>query len=61
MIENPNLLWMTGGENRLYNLYSFCIRFATLYEDTYLYSDTEGVLLFYKREGYEHGLLYQEI
>ncbi|GGG26590.1 hypothetical protein GCM10011344_29190 [Dokdonia pacifica] len=52
MIENPNLLWMTGAcKKRLYNLYSFCIRFAMLYKGAYLHSDTKGVLLFYKRGG----------
>ncbi|WP_299763508.1 hypothetical protein [uncultured Dokdonia sp.] len=51
MIENPNLLWMTGTcKKRLNNLYEFCIRLAMSKKGAYLNSDTKGVVLFY-REG----------
>lgn len=51
MIENPNLLWMTGAcKKRLNHLHEFCILLAMSKNGAYLNSDTKGVVLFY-REG----------
>jgi len=45
--ENPNIRWMTGGEDRrLKYLCQYCLKVAKLFDGAYLSDKEEGVLLF---------------